>query len=81
MQDRHSWESGREVASRSFIDAGLRIYARVDEVGKKRGLSGSLVFANGLRFIGSDATLVQSRVRLTAPHGQRRRSRRGPNYP
>ena len=46
MQNRHSWESGSqpeleevfrcEVASRSLIDAGSRIYARVGEVGKDR---------------------------------------------
>jgi hypothetical protein len=35
---------GCEVASRSLIDAGSRIYARVDEVAKEQGLSRSLVF-------------------------------------
>ena len=60
MQNRRSLESGSrpeleevfrcEVASRSLIDAGSRIYARVDEVGKEPGRSRSLVFANGLRF-------------------------------
>jgi len=61
MQKRHSWESGSqpeleevircEVASRSLIDTGLRIYARVDKVGKEQGLSRSLVLTKGLRFI------------------------------
>jgi hypothetical protein len=60
MQNRYFWESGSQpereevfrcgVVSRSLIDAGLRIYARVDEVGKEQGLSRSLVFENGLRF-------------------------------
>jgi hypothetical protein len=60
MQNRRFWESGSqpelekvfrfEVASRSLIDAGSRIYARIDEVGKEQGLSRSLVIANGLRF-------------------------------
>ena len=31
-----------EVASRSFIDAGLRIYARADEVAKEQGRSPQL---------------------------------------
>ena len=60
MQNSRSWESGsqselqdvcrREVATRSFIDAGLRIYARANYVAKESGRSRSLVFANGLRF-------------------------------
>jgi hypothetical protein len=37
-----------EVGSRSLIDAGLRIYARVDEVGKEQPMSPSFGFANGL---------------------------------
>jgi hypothetical protein len=46
MQNSRSWESGsqseledvcrREVATRSFIDAGSRIYARADYVAKDR---------------------------------------------
>jgi hypothetical protein len=59
MQKHRSWESGSqpeleevfrwEVASRSLIDAGLRIYARVDKVGKRNSPSSpSFGFANGL---------------------------------
>jgi hypothetical protein len=52
MQKHRSWESGSqpeleevfrwEVASRSLIDAGLRIYARVDKVGKEQPLKPQL---------------------------------------
>jgi hypothetical protein len=60
MQNRRSLESGsqseledvcrRKVATRSFIEAGWSIYARVDYIAKQLDRSRSLVFANGLRF-------------------------------
>src|SRR5271166_2819727 len=71
MQNRRSWEGGSqseledvcrcEVATRSFIEAGWSTYARADYVAKEPGRSRSLVFANGPRFSGSDATLVHLR--------------------
>jgi len=58
MQKHRSRESGSqpelevvlrwEVGGRSLIDGGLRIYDRVDEVGKKQPISPSFGFANGL---------------------------------
>jgi hypothetical protein len=58
MQKHRSRESGSqpeleevfrwEVGSRSLIDGGLRIYDRVDEVGKEQPVSPSFGFANGL---------------------------------
>jgi hypothetical protein len=52
-------------SSKSLIDASSRIYARVDEVGRKQGLSRSLVFANSLRFNCKDLTSKCASLRFT----------------
>jgi hypothetical protein len=52
-------------SSKSLIDAGSRIYARVDEVGKEQGLRRSLVFANSLRFNCKNLTSKRASLRFT----------------